>query len=567
MKGNLVSKKYNRMFIIGFTGYIIYIAGENATGIITGLIFGEDAVAAFALVSPILEVAYFAAMIISCGIPTVVNRLKGEFKEKEAACLTGTGLIISVALGILGALITFAMKELFFTFYASSPGIEYYARIYYQYVIGIVLLYPTYWYVYYLVLNDGGESEQFGTDVVATLASIIIPLAFAKPFGIAAIGVSRIACLCLSAVFFFVHFKKKKNGIKFKLKLNFKYMKESLSIGFLNGEPMMCLALMHIILTKIILVFLGPQYIAVSFAVAEVIQFTTSAACTIRSGAAFISIAYAEKNEAGIRQIMRLINKAALAVSIIITVGMELTAKFIPALYGITGEPYVGETVYAIRIAALATIFTSFICEFCHYASTINYILDASIAATVQYLISPLILTTALISTRGFKGYAYSNMLYPILSAIIIIIFLLIKYKKGKLPYLLDDWKTTTIYEAYKISPEQAPITSARINEQLTAQGVDEKIKNEICLIVEEMMLVVFNKNNEKKVDGDASILISENDIRLIFRDNGKIFDITKSEDFVKSLGEYVLSLVIENLEKEKLTMLSFNRSCFKWNL
>ena len=84
-------------------------------------------------------------------------------------------------------------------------------------------------------------------------------------------------------------------------------------------------------------------------------------------------------------------------------------------------------------------------------------------------------------------------------------------------------------------------------------------------LIIEEIFMLIREKNNGKKVLGECAVLLRPEGVQLIIRDDGEHFDISDENVAVTSLGAFVVACYMEKLAEEKhhLKTLSFNRTSF----
>jgi len=99
----------------------------------------------------------------------------------------------------------------------------------------------------------------------------------------------------------------------------------------------------------------------------------------------------------------------------------------------------------------------------------------------------------------------------------------------------------------------------------LKEQNVSKKLIHEICLIVEDTLVYIKNKN-EKKVICECIVLVNNKHVRLITKDNGVIFDITKEADNSIDLRCYVIARMMESAsESTNTTTISFNRNTYVW--
>lgn len=100
----------------------------------------------------------------------------------------------------------------------------------------------------------------------------------------------------------------------------------------------------------------------------------------------------------------------------------------------------------------------------------------------------------------------------------------------------------------------------------MTARGVPDEVTHKIMLLIEEIGMMIIERNPDKRVLAEYTIeLHDDKSAKLTVRDNGEIFDITDADTDVKSWRSYFLSRYMLLIRKRKnLTTTSFNRNIFE---
>ena len=85
-------------------------------------------------------------------------------------------------------------------------------------------------------------------------------------------------------------------------------------------------------------------------------------------------------------------------------------------------------------------------------------------------------------------------------------------------------------------------------------------------LTIEEVCMLISEKNPDKKILSECTIIIGD-DIQLIIRDNGIIFDITDTDCKISSIRSYVVAnMMIHQQKKMHLVTTSYNRNIFRFD-
>jgi len=101
--------------------------------------------------------------------------------------------------------------------------------------------------------------------------------------------------------------------------------------------------------------------------------------------------------------------------------------------------------------------------------------------------------------------------------------------------------------------------------EFLRTQNVAPKLVNEIELIIEEA-LTHIRERNKKDILCECVFLVNDEHIRMISKDNGRIFNLLEEAEASADLRCYVMARVMESAkERSNTTTSSFNRNTFIW--
>lgn len=141
------------------------------------------------------------------------------------------------------------------------------------------------------------------------------------------------------------------------------------------------------------------------------------------------------------------------------------------------------------------------------------------------------------------------------------------KYGAKKFPYILAEDRIVFSHEIKLTDKEIAELTET-VGKELKSVNVSNDINNKVQLFIEAAMQTIKQKNNPKLVFSDCNIIIDDEELQLIIRDDGTIFDITDSDSEIVSLSSYVTAMLMNGGQKNAhLIATSFNRNSFTWKL
>lgn len=114
------------------------------------------------------------------------------------------------------------------------------------------------------------------------------------------------------------------------------------------------------------------------------------------------------------------------------------------------------------------------------------------------------------------------------------------------------------------IEPESIISIQTDIAGELEENGIDKKVIGRIKLLVEELYMLIYEKNGQKPVRGECTMIIDDG-IRLITKDDGVLLDLAEEDATAGTIGEYLISNYMRTLPgKQHLITMSYNRNVFE---
>ena len=156
-KKGFCEHKFVSMLISGtFTKAVMYLM-LLSDSIIAGYFIGASGVAGINAITPLTAIVTFFGDLVSTGVGIVFAREVGAMRKKRANEIYGQGLIISVGIGLLSALLIFVFKDLYFNVSGISGEILENALEYYKYLPINAFLTIVIFYLEQMVYSDGDE--------------------------------------------------------------------------------------------------------------------------------------------------------------------------------------------------------------------------------------------------------------------------------------------------------------------------------------------------------------------------------------------------------------------------
>ena len=147
----------------------------------------------------------------------------------------------------------------------------------------------------------------------------------------------------------------------------------------------------------------------------------------------------------------------------------------------------------------------------------------------------------------------------------VVISFVLVKliYKNQNFPYLIQNRDSDIFTWSFYIDDKASTEISQKAAEIMKKRNINPKSIIKVSLLIEEGLLLIKEKNPDKKVYAECTIFFEEK-IKVIFRDDGIIFDMTDADSEVSSFRSFFVSSLMEHYsDKAHLITTSYDRNVF----
>ena len=143
--------------------------------------------------------------------------------------------------------------------------------------------------------------------------------------------------------------------------------------------------------------------------------------------------------------------------------------------------------------------------------------------------------------------------------------YILFRYGRDKIPFIFE--KSDTRSFTFDLTLKEDSIINLRDNVEniLIEEKIITKTKRDIMLICEDFLLLVAERNKDKEISAECSLLIDEN-VALILRYDGELVDFSDSDLSITSLRSMFVSSFMEQVsDKDYLITTSYNRNVFRF--
>ncbi len=561
-------KKFRSMLISGtFTKAVMYLM-LLSDSIIAGFFIGESGVAGINAITPVTAVVTFFGDLVSTGVGIVFTREVGAMRKRRADEIYGQGLIVSVGIGLISALLIFAFQNVYFSVSGITGDTLERALQYYKFLPINAFLTIVIFYLEQMVYSDGDElcnnicyGFQIGGNIVC---SVILT----KFLGMTGIILGSVIGNGLGILTCFIHYFRKKNTLHFVWHLSFKDFLLTSRYSIVDSSVYICWGLMDYVMIGFISRNYGDTGLIALAVVVSLIEFGVVMDGVGMAMQPLIGTYFGEKNHKLIKRVMRSGIKAAVLEGAVATIIIMIFAKQFCGLFGVTEGDSLSAAMTAIRIVSLGFIFCSTVSLTTSYYMLIDRIGMATCIACLQngllYVLLPILGSLIF----GMNGMWAGFVIAPILTLICAFSFVYLRFGKENFPFLLKDMDSEIVVTDDKLTQESAGKLSGQVKDALLSHGYRKEEAVRAALFTEEICLTVLEQNGraKKPVLIEFSLFFEEDSVLIIERDSGKLFDITDPDLHIEGLSSMIISGLMEShKEKAYLVTTGYNRNMIRF--
>ena len=563
MKNGFCEKKFRSMLISGtFTKAVMYLM-LLSDSIIAGHFIGPAGVAGINAITPVTAIITFFGDLVSTGVGIVYTREIGAMRKKRADEIYGQGLIISIGIGLLSALLILVLRNVYFSVSGVTGEILENALKYYRLVPINAFLTIVVFYLEQMVYSDGDElcnNICYGFQIGGNIICSIILTKFMGMEGIilgSVIGNSLGILTCL------VHYFRKTSTLHFTWHLSFKDFLLTSRYSIVDSSVYICWGIMDYVMIGFVSGHFGNAGQITLAVVVSLIEFGVVMDGVGMAMQPLIGTYFGEKNHVLIKRVAKSGFKAAVVEGLIATALIWIFTKQFCSLFGIKGGEALAPAISALRTVSLGFVFCSMVSFMTSYYMLVDRVGMATCFACLQngclYILLPILFSFIF----GLNGTWAGFVAAPILTLIAAMAFVYLRFGKENFPYLLKDMTAEIEVMDDTLTPEVAGTLSRRTGESLESHQYPKSMVNRAMLFVEEIGLTVLQRNQQgkKPLLIELSLLYEPDSVLIIERDSGKLMDLTEHDAMDRELSGFILSGLMEvHKEKAYLVTTGYNR-------
>ncbi|MBR1559040.1 MAG: multidrug transporter MatE [Clostridia bacterium] len=566
-KPTMMSKKFYSMLLGGTLTMMVVSIMLMSDSIIAGAVIGADAVAGVTLVTPLYSFAAFFGTLISLGVPILYAQEMGKFNKARADQVFGLGLLLSVVVGVILFLLTSLFGTMYLRGYSPSEAILAQAQGYLSWMRFTILVLPLQTLMSAVVYADGDETISTVASGAQGLGNIAFSILLSRSMGTRGIGLASFAFNVVSIVILLAHFLKKTNSLRFNLYFSFDLVKDVVRYSIIDSSSYLFLAIFTAVLNAFISGQFGPEYLILASAVSLTREFQLLYEGIGEAVGPIFSVYVGEENHEGLRASYALANKAAIIEGVAVTLFLALVAPLVPRFLNVTDPALVRWVTTCIRLTALGSTFMSLLYLLTSYYLVIDQIALGTAGCALRDVVLCAGLGVLLGKLFGLLGMIVGLAVAPAAAWGLLMLYITARYGKDDCPLLLSRVPGSDRSHLFQLEvvPEQIIGLQKKVEALLIENGVDKRTVGSVKLLIEELYVLIAEKNPGRTVLSECSIFLRDEGVQIITKDDGALFYISEQDVSVTSLASFAVSAYMEKLgdDRRHLTTMSYNRSAF----
>ncbi len=559
--GQIISRLFRKSVISIIAAAIATMVGIVIDGIVIGRFLGSDSMAAYGLVTPVINLATAFSGILATGAQVICAQRLGAGNVKKARRTFSMCMLVTVVISVVMVAVMLIFRDPISVMLGAHGKSAHLLSLTSDYLFGIVFSFPCVLFLFEfnsLMRLDGDANRVIVAVVVMTVLDVAGDLvnALVVHGGMLGMGLTTSISYFAALVIMLLHFTKKDIIFKFSFKgLRIKDMAEIFATGSSSAVGSASSMLRNLVLNQIMVAtVLSGTAVAALGVVNTVFNFTSSTMLGVAMTTAMIAgMILGEQDRTAAEALIKITVKVSLVVGAALSVILLAFAGPIAGAFGgADGAQMVSLAERGLRIYALSIIFYGFNVAFINYTQGMRRMVISDLFCFLVNFPFVVLPALALFGVLDADAVWWSFLIGETLN--LILIFICAAVKKRGFPFKAkdflflrdgfgvdeDDLLDFSVTEGSQVIP-----ASEAVEEFCTEKGASPKESMMLSLFVEELSnnIVEFGFADGKKHSIDIRVIKREKGWTLRVRDDCKKFDPTEwiklhnTEDPSKNIG------------------------------
>ncbi|MBO6148160.1 MAG: hypothetical protein J6O55_02340 [Lachnospiraceae bacterium] len=553
--------KFNSVMLATVLELLVNAVLQTADNAITGYVVGMDGLSALNLFLPWILTMNFFGILFGGGAAILYARYQGEFERDRAGGIFTLGTIACLVSGLIVVLASLVLMGPYLKFMGSSDELSALIYSYRNFYLPCLFFQPITLFFISIVYADGGEVVGMAASITESVGNIALSIPLGLNMGIGGIALGTSLSMMLSLLVLCTHFFRKNSSVHLSRSFAFKDLFEISLYGFPESSMFFFMMLLSAPIDKFVAARFGEEYLPALTVLFSLIEFSLVFEAAGEALRPILPVYLGEGNSPALKRLLHHAMKSAIILGALTTAFYLLGAPLITRIYNIS-EPFLeGGVITGIRLFSLSCIpmaIVGLLDSYYLYSEKVDLSLFSYF---IKYFAADIALSIPLSLIMGMNGLWLGFGLAPLLSLVLLLIFVRLRRRGEKIPYLISDndnvWDCTVEVNASGIGRAMDMAESF-----LESKGVSkERISNTIFNL-EETLGLIAEINPGKTVIAECSIKLDGDSTELIIWDNGKIVDITNPDSEISGFRSYAYPLIMnKNIMRANLVTVGFNRN------
>lgn len=533
--------------------------------ILAGRLFGEDALASITVFSSFLSICFCISSCISVGSLVCYTYNIGMMKKERASDFFSQGIIMSVIAGLVIFFLFLGLRLTWVPDANVSAAVVGYLDDFSWWFLVYAMLTPLYMTLRDLVYADGDNLVTKVSLAVLLGGNILISIIASSYMGLAGVSFGTAMATLLAILTLLRHFLRDGNSLSFHLHLKWRDVFAVFRYSAVEAYEYFLLALLLAILYVFFTCRYGSEMLVVLSVMFDVIELSIIFGGVWQAAEPIVNIFRGEENTLGVAKMMKSVNLSLLIVGGLSAVLLFVFAPLVAMLFNVHSEELLAQVVFAIRVISVAAMASCFLKVYaCYYLHENPWL--ALFIVTMHIFVCPLSMMFLFDALGGLKLVWFGLAISPFVAMAIVSVCILCRYGKAEYPLLLEKVDKKILMFDARLDPAGVMELRNKIAYFVKLHGICRQSQMRLMLLIEEMGMHAVTVNAPYIPVCEVTLFIDDEGVVVIYKDDGKILDMTDLEQEITNLRSFVLtSLMASQRMKSYLLTLSINRLVFKF--
>ncbi len=568
IKKTFSGQRFRAMLMTASISVCAEIANVFVDKIVAAQFLGEKALASISFFSPLFSFIFFLNALVAVGSLACYSIELGRMNRDRANRFFGQSILLSFLVGTLMVILFAFGKGIMFRFMNVDPELLQYVNEFYIWFLGIAFFMPFCNVLQEMIFADGDTRICNASYAVLLGGNVVLSCLFCTRMGMSGIALGTLLSVVLSIAVLCVHFFRKSNSLRFVW--HFKIADVAWTFRFSMAEACeyFYFSLLAALLNFYFVLHFGTDKLTVLSIVYEIVEVSVIFNGVWLAAEPLINIYRGERNGKGILQTMRFVNWSILKEGVLITAFLLIFAPAMTQLFGIQSESLAGEATFAIRACAVGlfplAVVKTYACYHVHELPLLSF-LFISLVMFVCPFFSVVGLHVLFGDGALWIGFGVAPFAALALSAGVQLLI----HGREHFPLELEEFTIGNFWHMHdmELNPRNIIAYRNKFSKLLTRRGVSGDLRIKAMLILEELGMVIYERNKGKKIFVEIDVNLKPDNLTVVIKDDGVLMDLTDFEQRVTDLRMYLVNMFM-TVQEDKCYLLtsSYNRHVFRFD-